>query len=53
MELASLDDAGEVLIDLAGVVNRLYDKRDADSVQRFGALVKDLVDVHTILSARS
>lgn len=53
MELASLDDAGEVLIDLAGVINRLYDNRDAYSIQRLGSLVKDLVDVHTILEARS
>lgn len=53
MELASLDDAGEVLFDLAGVINGLYEKRDADSMQRFGSLVKDLVDLHTILGDRN
>jgi hypothetical protein len=53
MELASLDDAGEVLFDLAGVINGLYEKRDTDSIQRFGSLVKDLVDLHTTLIVRS
>jgi len=53
VELASLDDAGDIIIDLASVVLSLYDERQTNTIERFGSLVKDLVDIHTILGVKN